>query len=139
MTRTVRAIYGVVSVAWLTRFVDYSTGDDYKAGFIQVDNLYTPLVWSIACLCMFFLFLFAAISGRYRAGIYAGLFGHAVFLMLASQIFQRSMLPYPWPPEDPRLVASNLVNGSICLILAASVWYRNRVHKEKLILKEQRE
>lgn len=130
---------GVVSFSWLTRFVDYITGEDYQAGFIQVDNLYTPIVWAYACLCMFALFLFAAVTGWYKAGIYAGLFGNAVFLMFASQIYQVSMLPWPWPPENPRLVVNDLVDAAVCLILAVSIWYRNQVAAEKVLLKEKRE
>lgn len=127
MTRALRLWAWILLADLLVRSIDYLAGGDVV---VPDDNLAVPGVWGIAGLSTSFVILLGLLfknSGVFKFG---AITAFAVYLMVSVQMFEVAMLPYPWPPENPRLSATLLVLALLWLSLAGIVWWREYLTKE---------
>lgn len=129
MTRTMQAMIGILSVMMLSRGVDYITGDSIDRSPIWVENLSQPEVWGIACIVLAVTGGYAVIARCPVAGKWVGFLGFAVNAMFAVQIWAPSMSPWPWPPEDTRLVTDHLGHAGGYAVMSLSLWWRMGVER----------
>lgn len=126
MTRALRIWAWILLADLLVRSIDYLSGGDVV---VPDDNLAVPEIWGVAGLVTFMVILVGLVtksSGVLKSG---AITAFAVYLMISVQMFEVSMLPYPWPPENPRLSVALLVLALLWLSLACIVWWREYVAK----------
>ena len=126
MTRTLRLLVWLMLLELFVRSVDYVAGG---VSTVPDDNLSIPEVWGIAgaATCVVVL---AGLVGKSNGVIkFGAITAFSVYAMIAFQVFEVSMLPYPWPPEDPRKAMSTLVFGLMWLTVAGVVWWRDYLER----------
>ena len=111
----------------LVRSLDYLSGGDVG---VPDDNLAVPEVWGVACLATFFVALTGLLLKNSAVIKFGSITAFSVYLMVAVQMFEVAMLPYPWPPENPRLSVTLLVISALWLSVAGILWWREYVSKE---------
>lgn len=127
MTRALRIWAWILLADLLVRSIDYLSGGDVV---VPDDNLAVPEIWGVAGLVTCIVILVGLVtksSGVLKSG---AITAFAVYLMISIQMFEIAMLPYPWPPENPRLSVVLLVLALLWLSLACIVWWREYVAKE---------
>lgn len=138
MTRSLKAGVAILSTMLLVRGVDYVTGNSYDTdGRVIEDNLTLPGWWGATCLLVAFLVFAALLVGRAPLVKNLCLVAFSVNVMFAVQIYESRMLPFPWPPEDIRLVADHIGHASLWLLFAATVWWREGVRRRRSELLEE--
>lgn len=133
MTQTLRLLAWLMWLELVVRSIDYASGG---VNAVPDDNLSTPEVWGIAGFATSAL-IFAGLAARNNAVLKLGaITAFSVYFMISIQQFEVSMLPYPWPPEDPRRTVSLLVFGLLWLTIACVVWWRDYLERacEKEVL-----
>lgn len=131
MTRTMQALLAAMAFPSLWRAIDYTTGNSYQLGREWGEELYLPMLWGAACAIIALGGFIAAFTRSYTIGINTSILGMAVYVMFAVTVFQTRMLPYPWPPEDVRLVSDHLASSAIWGILGLSLLFRRGVERKK--------
>lgn len=119
-----------IGISLLSRSLDYLTGDTFPHNR-QSHEVTSPEIWGIACAISGSLMVTAAFSKNWKFPYFAGIVSFAVYLMVAVQIFDARMLPYPWPPEDHRIVVDLLVYAYLSLVLSITIQYRESVKAKK--------
>lgn len=131
MTNTLKAIAWVLSLMIINSGIDYITGNQFDMGRVWGDHISMPVWWGLACIVTGATSVGALIADNAKLLFNAALVAFAIYLMFAYQIFDMRMLPFPWPPEDNRLLSDHLGKASIWLIIATSLWWREGVNRRK--------
>lgn len=134
MNWAIRSTLGVLAWMSLTRGVDYLTGNEFDMGRLMDDNLPLPEAWGWGCVVLAVVAVAAAWTGSPRVAMHAGVLGLAVNVMLAVQIFDVRMMPWPWPPEDARIITDHLAHAAMWVIVAGDQAWREAVEKKKSLL-----
>lgn len=127
MTRTLRLLSWLMLMELFVRSIDYMAGG---VSTVPDDNLSIPEVWGIAGIGTCALVLAGLVSGSNAVIKFGAITAFSVYLMISIQLFEVDMLPYPWPPEDPRRTVSTLVFGLMWLTVAGVVWWRDYLERE---------
>lgn len=130
MTRAVKAIVGLLVFEMFVRSVDYLTGDSHPNSFWE-DGLQMPAVWGSTCLAATLLILFGLARNKPGVVQTGSIVSFAIYVMFAIQVFEMRMLPYPWPPEDTRIVATHLMVAGCWLTVAVTIWWREYINLRK--------
>lgn len=130
MTRAVKVFVGLLVFEMLTRSVDYLTGDSYPNGRFEED-ISMPVVWGTACLAAALIVLFGLARSKPAVVQTGSTVSFAIYTMFAFQVFEMRMLPYPWPPEDTRIVATHLTVAGLWLTAAVTIWWREYIARRK--------
>lgn len=128
MNKAARVAAGLLTFELLVRSVDYATGNSYNNGILD-DNISTPEVWGYTGLAAVVVLLFGLILGRDKVVQFGGVCAFSIYTMLAIQVFEVRMLPFPWPPEDSRLFSTNAVFAGLWLLLTVTIWWRSYIAK----------
>lgn len=131
MTRTLRLLTWLMLVELMVRSIDYLAGGEPS---VPDDNLSIPEVWGVAGLGTCALILVGLLVRNNAVLKLGSITAFSVYLMISIQLFEVGMLPYPWPPEDPRRSVSTLVFGFMWLTIAGVVWWRD--YLERAVEKE---
>lgn len=126
MTKSLKAFTWLLLLDLFVRSIDYVSGGDVA---VPDDNLAIPEVWGITGLVTSFIILVGLLARRGAVLKFGTIVAFAVYLMVSIQLFEISMLPYPWPPEDPRRSVSTLVFGLLWLLVAVTVWWREYLNR----------
>ncbi|UBI10039.1 hypothetical protein LA324_05370 [Corynebacterium coyleae] len=118
-------------VELMVRSIDYLAGGEPS---VPDDNLSIPEVWGVAGLGTCALILVGLLVRNNAVLKLGSITAFSVYLMISIQLFEVGMLPYPWPPEDPRRSVSTLVFGFMWLTIAGVVWWRD--YLERAVEKE---
>lgn len=127
MTRALRLWAWILSFELTVRSIDYLAGGDVV---VSDDNLSVPGIWGAVGLLTAVLVLIGLVMKRSGVLKFGSIMAFAVYLMIAIQLFEVAMLPYPWPPENPRLSVTMLAFSLLWLSLAGVVWWREYVARE---------
>ncbi len=127
MTRALRIWVWVLLSDLLVRSIDYLSGGDIS---VPDDNLAVPEIWGAASLATFLVVLTGLLLKNSAVLKFGSITAFSVYLMVAIQMFEVAMLPYPWPPENPRLSVTLFVISTLWLSIACIVWWREYVSKE---------
>lgn len=124
MTRALRLWAWLLLADLFVRSIDYITGSQLPA---PDDNLAIPEVWGAAGLVTGLVVFAGLVLKRTSILKFGSIMAFSVYLMVAVQRFDMGMLPYPWPPENPRLAVGMLVFSLLWLTIACTVWWREYV------------
>ena len=127
MNRALRTFIWLMLLDLLVRSVDYATGGDV---YVPDDNLAIPGIWGAVGLVTFTVLLAGLVTRRASVVKFGSITAFAVYLMISVQLFEAAMLPYPWPPENPRLSVSLLVFSLMWLAVAGIIWWREYLERE---------
>lgn len=131
MTRALRAFVYILSFMALARGLDYVTGNEYDLGRLWGEDVAMPYLWGAACLAGGVAAVVAAVFRFPGLAVNAGIFNFATNVMLAAQVAEYRMLPYPWPPEDIRITVDHLGHAVLWLTIAVVVWWREGVLRRR--------
>lgn len=127
MTKAIRAFVWLMTFDLVVRSIDYITGSDE---FVPDDKLPIPEVWGVAGL-LTAVILVVGVVRRHNPTLKLGaIVAFSVYLMIAVQLFEKAMLPYPWPPENPRVSVTLLIFSLMWLTVAIVVWWREYIERE---------
>lgn len=127
MTRALRLWAWLLLADLFVRSIDYLSGSQMSD---LEDNLTIPEVWGVAGLVTSATVLAGLLLKRSAVLKFGSIMAFAVYMMIAVQRFETSMLPYPWPPENPRWLVGMAVFSLLWLSLAGTVWWREYVARE---------
>jgi len=116
--------------ALIVRGVDYVTGDTFPLTSLLHD-VSSPEVWGIACILTGALMWASLPLKGWKWAYTANIVSFAVYVMLAVQIFDVRMIPYPWPPEDIRVITDLLAFAAFSITLSITIQYRESVKARK--------
>lgn len=131
MTLTMRGIVAVLSSIMFLRGVDYLSNDRPLIGTNQSELVTMPHLWGAAFLVAAGFGVFAALKNTLLSAVNFGVVGAAITAMFAIQVFQMDMLPYPWPPEDIRVLGDGVGLSTLFVVVALSSSHRMGVDKRK--------
>lgn len=138
MPRAQRVLIWILLLMEFVRGVDYLTGNQNDVGSVHPDEVGMPLVWGTACVAAASVAAVGVYFVRKSWVINGAIASFAVNLMLAWQVFEVRMLPYPWPPEDTRIIVDHVGHAAIWALVAGVVWWRGGVQRRcSEIMKEQ--
>lgn len=129
MTRALQAFIWFMWFDMFARGIDYITGNQFNTGLVD-DNLTMPEVWGAASLVTCAVLAVGMFTKRLSVVQFGAILGFAVYVMFAVQVFQVRMLPYPWPPEDVRMVAGHVSTAGMWLVVAVTLWYRRYANQK---------
>lgn len=129
MTRTVKALMLILALMMFAIGLDYVTGNQHQLINDWSDETDMPLVWGSACLLFAAAAVYSVVWARNMFAVNTLLFGFAVNVMFAVQVYDPRMSPIPWPPEDVRLITNHLAHAGCMLVLAAALWWREGVKR----------
>ena len=130
MSRAVRFLMFWLGFALIVRGVDYVTGDTFPLTSLLHD-VNSPEVWGITCIIVGIFIWVSALLKGWKWAYTANISAFAVYIMLAVQIFDMRMLPYPWPPEDVRVITDLMTFAMFSLTLSITIQYRESVKARK--------
>lgn len=131
MTLTMRGIVAVLGSIMFLRGVDYLSNDRPLVGTNQSELVTMPHLWGAAFLVAAGFGIFAVLKNTHRSAMNFGVVGAAVTAMFAIQVFQMDMLPYPWPPEDVRVLGDSVGLSTLLVLVALSSSHRMGVDNRK--------
>lgn len=131
MTLTMRGIVAVLGSMMFLRGVDYLSNDRPLVGTNQSELVTMPHIWGAAFLVAAGFGIFAVLKNTLRSAMNFGVVGAAVTAMFAIQVFQMDMLPYPWPPEDVRVLGDSVGLSTLLVLVALSSSHRMGVDNRK--------
>lgn len=131
MTLTMRGIVAVLGSMMFLRGVDYLSNDRPLVGTNQSELVTMPHIWGAAFLVAAGFGIFAVLKNTHRSAMNFGVVGAAVTAMFAIQVFQMDMLPYPWPPEDVRVLGDSVGLSTLLVLVALSSSHRMGVDNRK--------
>lgn len=126
MNKSLRAFVWLLLLGLLIRSVDYVTG---TTSGIPEDDLTTPEVWGAAGLVASVIVTAGLLTRKSAILKIGAITVFAIYTMIGIQRFDVGMLPYPWPPEDPRLTGILLTQGLMWLLVAVVVWWREYIER----------
>lgn len=138
MTRALRAFVYILSFMALARGLDYVTGNEYDLGRLWGEDVAMPYLWGAACLAGGVAAVVAVVFSFPSLAINASIFNFATNVMLAAQVVDSRMLPYPWPPEDVRIPVDHLGHAVLWLTIAVVVWWREGVLRRRSEIIEEK-
>lgn len=127
MNRALRALTWLMLAKLFTRSLDYVTGTQAA---IPDDGLQSSEVWGLAGLVASVIVFFGLMASKNLAVKLGAILTFAIYTMIGVQMFELSMLPIPWPPEDPRLSLNFIFDGAMWLAIAVIVWWREGIERE---------
>lgn len=119
-----------LSLNLFLRGVDYVTGNSFDVSATE-DDLFATSVWGFASLAAVAVTVFGLVSRKPIFLQFGAVASFAIYSMFAIQTFNVRMLPFPWPPEDVRLVSAHLLEAFLWLSVAVEV-KKDRYVREKV-------
>lgn len=129
MTLALQAYIWFLLVDAVARGVDYLTGPPENLDFLTDDDLGMPHVWGAALLVSSVIVAYGLVRKKLTVVQFGSVVSAAVYFMLAFQMFEGRMLPFPWPPEDVRVVATQLSAAGMWAVSGATIWWREGIRK----------
>jgi len=133
--RFIKRLTWILTFGLAIRGVDYVTGNTYSLGILKGDDgLSKPEVWGLTALVACAILVAGLIMDNGRIVQLGAVAAFAIYAMFAIQIFDMRMLPYPWPPEDIRLISQHLVAAGLWITIANEI--RTNIYVTEKALEE---
>lgn len=131
MDKSLKAISTVLVFMLLVRGVDYITGDPVSASVKVSDGAEMPLYWGLACVVAAVAAAVSLLANKAAWLQNTALVCFAIYAMFAVQAFDSRMLPFPWPPEDTRLIADHIGHSVLWMLVAITIWWRKGINRRR--------